>query len=79
MFGNLSSEKSSEIISKISKKVYKVWVFESKNPVFGSKSLEKVWKSSEKSGNWVFQMFGNFGNFGNCSFLNFLKITKKWH
>ncbi len=26
------------------KKLRKVWVFESKNPVFGSKSLEKVWK-----------------------------------
>ncbi len=36
------------------KKVCKVWVFESKNPAFGSKSLEKVrkkfGKSSEKFG-----------------------------
>jgi len=29
------------------KKLKKVWVFESKNPVFGSKSSEKVQKSSE--------------------------------
>ena len=34
-------------ISKILKKLRKVWVFESKNPGFGSKSLEKVWKSLE--------------------------------
>jgi len=49
-FGNLSLEKSLDInrncksISKISKKLCKVWVFESKNPVFGSKSLEKFKK-----------------------------------
>ncbi len=59
-FGNLKSKKSLDIkrnctsISKISKKLCKVGVFESKKPVFGSKSSEslekfrKVWKSSEK-------------------------------
>jgi len=34
-------------ISKISIKLCKVWIFESKNPLFGSKSLEKVQKSLE--------------------------------
>ncbi len=49
-FRNLSLEKSLDInqnctsIMKILKKLYKVCVFESKNPVFESKSLEKVWK-----------------------------------
>jgi hypothetical protein len=67
-FGNLSSEKSSDInqscmsILKILKKLRKVLVFESKNPVFGVK----------KFGNRVFQTFGNFGN---CSILKFPKIT----
>jgi len=64
------------------KKVCKVWVFESKKPVFGSKSLDMVRKKfgkvQEKFGNfgkWFFRMFGNFGN---CHFLNFPKFTKKW-
>jgi len=75
-FGNLSLEKSSDIIgkctsiSKISKKLCKVLVFESKNPVFGSKSLEMF-------GNRVFLTFRNFSNFGNCSIPKFPKITKK--
>jgi len=79
-FRNLSSEKSLGInrsctsISKISKKLWKVWVFESKNSVFASKSLEKVRKSLEKFVNRVFRTFGNFGN---CSIPNFPKITKK--
>jgi len=33
----------------MSKKVCKVWVFESKNPVLGSKILEKFGKSSENA------------------------------
>jgi hypothetical protein len=58
-FGNLSLEKSLYInqycmsILKILKKLCKVWIFESKNPVFGLKSLEMFWKvqkSSEKFG-----------------------------
>ncbi len=54
MFGCQSLEKSLEksldinqnstSILKISKNLHKVWVFESKKPVFGSKSLEKVQK-----------------------------------
>jgi len=62
-------------ISKISNKTKESLlftpVFESKNPVFGSKSLEKL-------GNRVFRTFGNFRNFRNCSIPKFLKITKKW-
>jgi len=54
-FGNLSSEKSSDInqnctsISKILKLLRKVWVFESKKPAFGSKSLEKRISKKYKS------------------------------
>jgi len=32
-------------ISKILKELYKVWVFDSKNPVSGTKSLGKLGKS----------------------------------
>jgi len=52
-FGNLSWKKV-QILTKIVRKfqknyICKVSVFESKNPVFGSKSLEKVWKKFGKS------------------------------
>ncbi len=51
-------------ISKISKKVRKVWDFESKNPVFGSKSSEKFKKSLEK----VWQSSGSLETgFSECS------------
>jgi len=62
-FWNLSSEKSLDIyqnctsILKILKKTRKVCVFESKNPVFGSKSLEKVFENYEKM-----TLNSNFGN-----------------
>ncbi len=61
---------------KFFEKLCKVWVFESKNLVFGSKSSEEVWKKFGKFGNRVFRMFGHFRN---CSIPKFPKITKKWH
>ncbi len=80
-FGNLSLEKNLDInqnctsISKISKKLCKVWGFESKKPCFW---VKKFGKSLEKFRNRVFQTFRNFLNFGNCSIQKFQKITKKW-
>jgi len=69
---------------KFRKNYVKFEFLSQKNPVFGSKSLEKVWKSWEKLGkvwkssekfrNRVFRMFGNFGN---SSIPKFPKITKK--
>ncbi len=60
-FGNLSSTKKVRILTEIVYhlenfpiKLRKIWnltknpVFESNNPVFGSKSLEKVWKKFGK-------------------------------
>jgi hypothetical protein len=46
---------------KILKKVCKVWVFESKNPVFGSKSLGKVWKKFGKSSEKFWKSSLKFG------------------
>jgi len=71
-----SSEKSSDInqnctliskILKILKKLYKVWV---KNPVFGSKSFEKLRKV-------LTQGFAKIRKFQKLFYSKLLKITKK--
>jgi len=63
---------------KILKKWCKIWGYRAKNPVFRSKSSEKVRKFRKKFwnfGNWLFRMFGNFGN---LEIPNFPKTSKKW-
>jgi len=76
-FGNLSSEKSSDInwncipILKFQKNYVKFEFLSQKTLFLGSKSVEKVWKVRKR----VFQTLRNFGN---CSIPNFPKITKEW-
>ncbi len=56
--------------SKISKKLCKIWGFRSKNPVFGSKSSEKLGKTFGK----VWKKFGNLETgFSECS-----EISEIW-
>jgi len=71
----------------ISKKLRKVWVFESKNPVFGSISLEKIRKQGFPNFRKLFysKLSKNYekmtlnSNFGNCQKLvRTQKLTRKF-
>jgi len=58
-------------------KVCKVWVFESKKPVFGSKSLEIIRKSSEKVRKFRKLGFPNVRKFRKLLFSELSKIYEK--